>query len=149
MLELSDANIKHHYELLDILDAKSTGLLAFNTIFLTSLSVWLGYVPLNYMHLALDVVFLVLLVSCALLLGVIWLRWSRVGESVADLDAVRASRSLKYRIAWVLSAASVGVVIVVSTIHTIGTALTASKNCTGTCAWFYSEAIFGNLDARK
>ncbi len=149
MLELGDANIKSQYELLGILDSKSTGLLAFNTIFLTSLSVWLGYVPLNFMHLTLDLVFLALLVSCALLLGVIWLRWSREGDSVAALDAVRQRRTRRYRVAWVLSAASVGIVIVVSSVHTVGTALTASRNCKDWCAWFFSEQIFGNLDVRK
>lgn len=105
-----DDNIKDQYALLSILDGKSSGLLAFNTIFLTSISVWLGYVPLNFMHLALDVVFLTLLVSCAFLLGVIRLRWSRPGESVAELNRVRALRTRRYRFAWTMSAASIGAV---------------------------------------
>ena len=149
MTELADESIKDQYALLSILDGKSAGLLAFNTIFLTSLSVWLGYVPLNFMHLALDTVFLTLLTSCAFLLGVICLRWSRPGETAAELNSVRETRTKRYRIAWVISAGSIGAVIVISFVHTVGTALTAFNSCGATCTWFYGEAVFGNLDARK
>lgn len=37
----------------------------------------------------------------------------------------------------------------ISAVHAIGTALTAFGNCGPTCSWFYGEAVFGNLDARK
>jgi len=146
---LTDSGTKDVYELLNILDAKSTGLLTFNTIFLTSISVWLGYVPLNFMHLILDVVFLALLVSCMLSLSVIWLRWSRQGESGAALELVRDSRTRRYHVAWGISATSVVAVVIVAAVHTLGTALTASGHCTGTCASFYSEQVFGNLDVQR
>ena len=148
MIELADEDIKNQYTLLSILDSKSAGLLTFNTIFLTSISVWLGYVPLNYLHLALDVVFLALLISCALLLAVIRLRWSRLGESLSALNEIRESRTKRYRDAWTISVGCVCAVIIISAVHTVGTALTASKTCRQTCAWLYSQDVFGNLDAR-
>jgi len=149
MLELEDPNIKHQYDLLNILDAKSTSLLAFNTVFLTCISVWLGYVPLNYMHLVLDIVFLILLTSCGVLLTIIWLRWSEIGDAVAALDLIRQRRTRRYRIAWILSALSICSVFVVTVIHTIGTALTTTENCGQVCSRFYNEKVFGNLDAGK
>lgn len=149
MLETSDENIKEQYELLNILDGKSSGLLTFNAIFLTSISVWLGYVPLNYLHLSLDIVFLALLVSCAFLLGVIWLKWSTPGQPAEELNQLRLRRTKRYRAAWVISAASVGAVIIVTIVHTFGTALTASGACKAACARFYSQDVFGNLDMRS
>jgi hypothetical protein len=113
MLETSDENIKEQYELLNIVDGKSSGLLTFNAIFLASISVWLGYVPLNYLHLSLDIVFLALLVSCAFLLRVIWLKWSTPGQPADELNELRLRRTKRYRAAWVISAASVGAVIIV------------------------------------
>ena len=148
MLETTNPNIKEHYELLTILDNKSSGLLTFNAIFLASISVWLGYVPLNYLHLTLDIVFLALLVSCFYLLTVIRLRWSSHGESAEVLNDLRTGRTGRYRLAWVISATSICVVVVVTLVHTFGTALTASGNCGATCSQFYSEKIFGNLDIR-
>jgi hypothetical protein len=149
MMELANEDIKNQYTLLGILDGKSAGLLTFNTIFLTTISVWLGYVPLNFMHLSLDLVFLALLVSCALLLRVIELRWSSVGESIGELDAVRETRTKKYHRAWRISRGCVYAVILVSAVHTVGTVLSATGACGPSCTWFYGENVFGNLDARK
>jgi hypothetical protein len=149
IMELTDEDIRNQYALLSILDGKSAGLLAFNTIFLATISVWLGYVPPNFMHLALDLVFLGLLASCTILLGVIQLRWSRVGESTSELNQVREVRTKRYRKAWLTSVACVCAVIVISLVHTFGTALIATRACGPTCAWFYGEEVFGNLDVRS
>lgn len=146
MLETFDKNIKEQYELLNILDGKSSGLLTFNAIFLASISVWLGYVPLNYLHLSLDIVFLALLISCAFLLGVIWLEWSDPRISTEKLNQLRLRRTTRYKTAWVISAASVGAVIIITIVHTFGTAKTASGSCEAACAQFYSQDVFGNLD---
>jgi hypothetical protein len=69
MLENVNENVKNQYELLNILDSKASALLTFNAIALASISIWLGYVPLNYLHLALDLIFIVLLLSCGFYCG--------------------------------------------------------------------------------
>lgn len=146
MLENTDDNIRSQYELLNILDGKASALLTFNAIALASISIWLGYVPLNFLHLALDVVFIVLLVSCASLLRIIWLRWAELQEKVEELDKVRRDRTEHYRRAWKLSIGSVIFLIAISVVHLIGTALVATDSCGSVCTRFYSEDIFGNLD---
>src|SRR3712207_4155744 len=78
--ELRNADVKDQYELLNILDHKASALLTFNAVALASISIWLGYVSLNFLHLALDLVFLALLFSCTTLLRIIWLRWASVHE---------------------------------------------------------------------
>jgi hypothetical protein len=150
MSDPPELTIEQQYERLNILDAKSSGLLTFNAIFLTSISVWLGYVPLNVMHLILDLAFTAMLASCSLLLSVLWLRWFEPGERKAHPDAVRGSRTRRYLAAWGISAASIVVVGMVSLVHMAGTALNVLGRCDGACAVFYSERVFGNLDvARK
>lgn len=146
MFENVDDNIRSQYELLNILDGKASALLTFNAIALASISIWLGYVPLNFLHLALDMIFLVLLLSCASLLRIIWLRWAAVQEKVEQLDKVRLDRTEHYRLSWKLSIGSVICLIAVSIVHSIGTALVATDSCSAICTRFYSEDIFGNLD---
>jgi hypothetical protein len=145
-LEIEDKNVKNQYELLNILDGKASALLTFNAIFLTSLSVWLGYIPLNFFHLTLDIVFLALLISCALLLQVIWLQWSTLKESAQALESIRRKRTMHYHRAWKIAKYCIMVVVLVSLVHSVGTILTALKACTGFCGWFFGDAVFGNLD---
>ena len=145
-LEIEDKNVKNQYELLNILDGKASALLTFNAIFLTSLSVWLGYIPLNFFHLTLDLVFLALLVSCSMLLQVIWLRWSRLEESAEELESIRWDRTRYYHWAWKISRYSIGIVILVSIVHSSGTLFIAFRVCTGFCGWFFSDSVFGNID---
>lgn len=146
MLEISNDSVRGQYELLNILDGKASALLSFNGIFLAVLSIWLGYVPLNYLHLALDAVFILLLASSSLLLSVIWLRWSTLSETVAELDAVRRSRTKRYQRAWTLAQLSVAAVILISIAHMAGTALQSTGTCGETCAWIYGPEVFGNVD---
>lgn len=148
MLENADQKVAHQYELLNILDNKAAALLTFNAIALASISIWLSYVPLNVMHLSLDAIFIALLVSTAVLLLIIWIRWSTGSETDSSLDRVRLSRTKLYRLAWRLSIASVVCLIIVSVIHIVGTTLVVFGLCGDVCQVFYSEAVFGNLDYR-
>jgi hypothetical protein len=138
--------VTHQYDLLNILDSKASALLTFNAVGLTALAVWLGYIPLNLLHLSLDLVFLALLISCAFLLAIIGLRWASKSTDVEVLNELRRRRSRHYRVAWVIAIASVLCVIVVSAIHLVGTALIAFGLCGDICQTFYSSNVFGNLD---
>jgi len=144
--ENEEAAIDKQYELLNILDSKASALLTFNAIALASISIWLGYVPLNFLHLSLDLVFVVLLLSCAGLLRIIWLRWASTRENVEALDRIRQARTGHYRLAWILSFGSIICLIAISLVHLTGTLLIATDNCQSRCQVFYSEKVFGNLD---
>ncbi len=78
--------IQRQYELLNILDAKAAALLTFNALSLTAIAVWLGYVPLNFLHLSLDLVFLALLTSCAFLLAIAVTAIHTVGTTLVAVD---------------------------------------------------------------
>lgn len=140
------------YGNLSILDQKSSTLLAFNAIGMTAISVWLGYVPPNWLHLALDLIFLVLLASCALALSVVNLHWSTIEELSDDelqtrtLLRKRDSRTISYKRAWALSVTSVLALFVVSSVHTVGTFVQAAGRCNEICAEIFSQDAFGNLD---
>lgn len=146
MLENSQENVGKQYELLNILDGKASALLTFNAIALASISIWLGYVPLNYLHLALDTIFIAMLVSCAMLLRIVWIKWATGHENLTELELVRSRRTRDYRIAWRVSMAAVICLIAVSITHAIGTALIATGHCGDACRSFYSQDVFGNLD---
>lgn len=139
-------DVEREYELLNILDGKASALLTFNAIGLTALAVWLGYVPLNFLHLALDLVFLALLVSCAFLLSIIALRWATGPTDLGMLKSTRRRRTRSYRTAWTLAIGSVLLVIVISAVHAWGTVLIAVDQCGEICQGFYSSEVFGNLD---
>jgi hypothetical protein len=146
VFETRSEDIKMQYELLNILDGKASALLSFNAIMMASVAIWLGYVSLNFMHLALDIVFLLMLFSCMALLNIIWLRWATPTENEAGLNAIRIRRTRRYHIAWRLSMSSLACLVVVSVVHTVGTVLVATNTCNTTCQAFFSEDVFGNLD---
>ena len=146
IFETRSEAVKLQYELLGILDSKASALLTFDAVLLASLSIWLGYIPLNYMHAALDVAFAVLLISCGSLLIIIWLRWATNQEDEHRLNLIRVMRTRCYHFSWRLSLASILVVLAVSCIHTVGTFLVATNSCSVNCQAFYSEDVFGNLD---
>ncbi|KAB2884603.1 MAG: hypothetical protein F9K38_03985 [Pseudorhodoplanes sp.] len=146
VFETADDNVRSLYQLLNIIDGKASALLSFNALLLAAISIWLGYVPQNYLHLFLDLAFLALLASCFLLLRIIWLHWSRPKET-AKLDVLRKVRTARYRFSWVLSMIAVVVVSAVSVVHTVGTGLKAFGHCqSGPCAHFFGPEVFGNLD---
>lgn len=143
---IQDPDIRGAYDLLGILDVKTAALLTFNALFITGLSVWLGYLKANILHLILDLCYLATLLSCFFLLRVIFVKWSRDARSPPLLAAVHEERTRAYTLSWRLSATSVVVVTGVSVIHTIGTALNVFGACGAGCRWFFSPDIFGNVD---
>lgn len=148
MFETTDNNVRSLYELLNIIDGKASALLSFNALLLAAISIWLGYVPQNFLHLCLDIVFLALLASCFFLLRIIWLHWSQPTET-SPLDALRKTRTARYRTSWVLSMLAVLAGGAVSVVHTVGTGLNAFGYCrSNPCAHFFGPEIFGNLDRR-
>lgn len=159
MFETDSRNVRSLYELLNIIDSKASALLSFNALLLAAISIWLGYVPPNFLHLSLDLVFLVLLASCILLLPIIWLHWTQlrgakkrkaVKPKAVELDNLRKTRTTLYRTSWTLSMIAVGAIGIASAIHTVGTGLKASGHCeSGACAWFFGPDIFGNLDHKQ
>jgi len=147
--EIADESVRQQYELLSILDSKASALLTFNAVALTALSVFPGSFEKKLMHLALDIVFLVMLVSCTLLLGIVVLKWTRPEDGSSQLDSLRQVRTRRYNLAWKLSISGVFVLILVSLVHTVGTALQSTNTCGEVCQVVFSENVFGNLDAKK
>lgn len=153
-LEIENKSINNQYELLNILDGKASALLSFNSIFLASISIWLGYVPPNYLHLVLDFVFVLLLLSCYSLLKVIYLKWTDITEVEGRtdlevtqvLDEIRRKRTIAYQRAWNISSGSIVVVGVISVVHSLGTGLVALDFCGASCHLFFGELYFGNMD---
>ena len=143
------AIFEHLYGCLSIIDQKSSSLLTFNAIGLASLAVWLGYVPLNWLHFSLDIIFLLFLVSCCLCLLVVTLHWSSVAElrdlrqQTETLLAKRDSRTAQYRRALCISSLCVVLLVVVSSVHAVGTLLMASDNCPPSCQEFYGRESWG------
>ncbi len=148
MFETTDTNVRSFYDLLNIIDNKAAGLLTFNALLLATISVWLGQVSLNFLHLFLDLAFLALLGSCFLLLPIIWLHWSQSTDA-GELKKLRTRRTCLYRVSWWFAMTGVVIVILVSVVHTVGTGLKAFGGCkSGLCAEIYSPDIFGNLDQK-
>ena len=149
--EIARDEVRHAYDLLSIVDGKASALLTFNAIALAALSIWLGYVPLNYMHLTLDLVFLVMLASCGLALTVVFLKWvdRDEPEDINGLEKLRRSRTTRYRWAWRLSVGGVGMLFLASAVHTVGTGLNATGQCGDICKIVFSERYLGNLDYRE
>lgn len=148
MLENVDANIKNQYELLNILDGKASALLTFNAIALASISIWLGYVPLNSCTSRWTSS---LSFCCSLAQGCcasFGCDGAAVQEKIEELDRVRLERTAHYRLAWKLSIGAVVCLIAVSVVHTFGTLLISTGTCTRPCQAFFSQDVFGNLDYR-
>jgi amino acid transporter len=142
------------YANLSVLDSKASSLMAFNAIGLTALAVWLESIPSNWLHLALDIVFLLFLFSSATCLVTVWVYWSpphHFGKPVLQTKALlekRNRRTRLYRVSWVLSSLAVAVLTVVSLIHAIGTALYASGGCGERCQAVFSEGKWGNRNVQ-
>ncbi|MGI8426352.1 MAG: hypothetical protein ACR2M4_07110 [Actinomycetota bacterium] len=140
------------YSSLSILDSKASSLMAFNAIGLTALAVWLEYIPLNWLHLTLDLVFLLFLFSSATCFFVVRLYWSppthlkNTDLQTRTLLDTRNRRTLLYRFSWKLSIVAVGLFIIVSAVHMVGTFFRATGTCGVSCSEFYSEKVWGNRD---
>ena len=122
------------YEALNILDGKASSLLTFNAIGLAALAIWLEKIPLNLFHLALDVAFLLLVVSCGICLVIVSLHWvstrdlDQAEERPADLLRIRESRTVLFRWAWLLAVLAVCITGLATFHHTVETLLTVYFN---------------------
>lgn len=134
----------HFYEMLSILDNKSASLMAFNAIGLTALVVWLENIPINFLHLVLDVVFILLLVSCVTGFSVIGLRWFLPSDARDERRMIRERerRSRGYRWSYWLTLVGVCIFLGVSLVHGIGTFLVATDRCGEQCKSFFSEKVW-------
>lgn len=101
----------HLYDCLSILDAKSTSLLSFNSIIIAVFAIFMASEPRGFAWIAVNFGMAMILVSCLLLLSVVWVHWSttanledRENHALILLD-VRRSRTIKYRLAWYFSVA--------------------------------------------
>jgi hypothetical protein len=100
---------KHLYDCLSILDAKSTSLLSFNSIIIAVFAIFMSTGPSGFSWISLNFGMAMILVSCLLLLSVVWIHWSTTAN-LEDLEKhaiilldVRRSRTIKYRLAWYFS----------------------------------------------
>lgn len=118
------------YEALNIIDGKASSLLTFNAIGLAALAIWLEKIPLNLFHLALDVAFLLLVLSCAICLAIVNLHWvstadlRRREERPVQLLRIRETRTRLFRWGWFLAVAAVGITALATFHHTAETLFT-------------------------
>lgn len=110
--EVHESLFQHLYGCLSILDAKAQSLLGFNSIILAVFAIFLTR-PLSWgQSIAANAGMALILSSSLLLLSVVWIHWSTttdlgdVDEHALRLLAVRNRRTLRYRVAWLLSVAS-------------------------------------------
>src|SRR5438067_801150 len=96
----------HLYECLSILDSKSASLLSFNSIIIAVFAIFMsGHRSLGQ-WVTIAVGMASVLVSCLLLLWVVWIHWSTT-DNLTDLEKhafvlldVRRSRTVMYRLSW-------------------------------------------------
>jgi hypothetical protein len=110
-----DKLFEHLYGCLTILDSKSSSLLAFNSIIIAVFAVFLT-APTHlgfYGGVCVGAGMTAVIVSCFLLLSVVWVYWSTTDDfhnrdnHAFHLLKVRRDRTLKYRLAWYFSVTSV------------------------------------------
>lgn len=103
---------QHLYDCLSILDAKSQSLLGFNSIILAVFAIFLTGELGSLQHIAANGGMAMILTSSLLLLSVVWVHWSGTDdlssqdEHALRLLSVRNTRTRRYRLAWLLSVAS-------------------------------------------
>jgi|SRR5689334_18248649 len=110
-----DKLFDHLYGCLTILDSKSSSLLGFNSIIIAVFAVFLaGQTNLGvYGGVCVGAGMAAVIVSCFLLLSVVWVHWSTTHDfanrdrHALNLLKVRRTRTLRYRLAWYFSVTSV------------------------------------------
>ena len=110
-----DKLFDHLYGCLTILDSKSSSLLAFNSIIIAVFALFLtGQIHLGvYGGICVGAGMATVIVSCFLLLSVVWVHWSKTDDfpdkdrHAFDLLKVRKTRTVLYRLAWCFSVTSV------------------------------------------
>jgi len=136
------------YRDLSVVDGKAASLLTFNAIGLTALAVWLATIEPNLLHLVLDGVFLLFLISCGLLLIPVRVYWSPSShfddaeKQVDELVSRRQRRTGFYTFAWWMSLAAIGVLVVVSTLHGYHTFYHSMGWCEAGCQ--HAEGTWGH-----
>ena len=137
------------YGNLSIIDSKASTLLTFNAIGLTVLAVWLQNIPPNWLHFALDTVFVVFLISSAYCLGTAWLFWSPPSDyedrdtQTLGLLEKRDFRTSLYHTAWKMASVAVVSLLLISIFHGIGTYMIASETCGENCRRIFSQNNWG------
>lgn len=120
---------EHLYANLSIIDSKAQALLSFNSFLLAIVGIYFGTVQSIRDEVFLLVPFVATLIasgiSCLLCLDVVWVHWltakdmrpvadakeDSVGEGFIELLLLRDERTRTYRLAWLLSFASVAAVV--------------------------------------
>lgn len=137
------------YAHLSIIDSKSSALLTFNAIGLAVLAIWLEGIPPNLFHLYLDIVFVLVLVSCGFLLLTVKIYWDSSsanksgGKSVAALLKKKRNRTDLYKAAWWISAISIFILTVLSVLHGIHTWKHSAGLCEPNC--IHMEGAWGHI----
>lgn len=123
------ALFNHLYDCLSILDAKSTSLLSFNSIIIAVFAIFMATDPHGFALFTVNFGMAMILVSCLLLLSVVWIHWSTTAN-LEDRDKhalilldVRRSRTIKYRLAWYFSVAGMISLSVFLAIRVLGAAI--------------------------
>lgn len=111
----ADKNEIHHqwfshlYKTLSILDNKSSSLLAYNSIIMAIFAIFMTNFPTRQSSPLIISGLICLLTSSVFLLTIIWVHWSKK-EDLIDSDKhvdillyVRRCRTIRYRVAWILS----------------------------------------------
>lgn len=107
----------HLYSCLSILDSKSSSLLTFNSIIIAVYAIFLSGNLRLVEWIPISVGMSTILISCFLLLSVVWVHWSTTGDLLDveqhafSLLQVRRIRTIKYRLAWYLAVAALGFLI--------------------------------------
>jgi len=102
----------HLYSCLSILDAKSSSMLAFNSIIIAVFAIFLTGSRTHGEWIIINLGMAAILISALLLLSVVWVHWSATEDLLEAqrhgerLLRVRNSRTLRYRLSWCLAAIS-------------------------------------------
>lgn len=103
---------QHLYGCLSILDAKAQSLLGFNSIILAVFAIFLTRPLSSSQAVAAHGGMAIILLSSLLLLSIVWIHWSTTAD-LADADvhaqrllSVRNRRTVRYRVAWLMSVVS-------------------------------------------
>ena len=105
--------LDHLYSCLSVLDAKSSSLLSFNSIIIAVFAIFLTGGTLSGFERGTVITGMTsVIVSCFLLLSVVWVHWSTT-ENLRNpqlhgrvLLQVRRTRTIQYRLAWYCSVGS-------------------------------------------
>jgi len=114
---------EHLYGCLSILVSKSSSLLMFNSIIIAVYAIFVarGPQPLEWIPIGIGMV--TVLISCFLLLSVVWVHWSTTtdlydaDEHALTLLRVWLKRTIKYRLAWNLAEVALAFLSVFLVLH--------------------------------